>query len=95
MKTLNVVMLTSVLLAAPLCQALAESCTSNFSGGYDCRYDDGTTSTSSANFRGGWDTRYSDGRTSTSSSNFRGGWDTSGSNGSRTSTSPNYSQQKK
>ena len=73
---LKVVLLSSILLVSPLYQAYADSCRENIFDGYDCRYDDGTTSSSRANIFGGQDTRYSDGRTSESRANIFGGQDT-------------------
>ncbi|MDN5681984.1 MAG: hypothetical protein L0G81_15300, partial [Ewingella sp.] len=52
--------------------AFADSCQKNIFDGYDCTYDNGTTSTSQKNIFGGLDTRYSDGRSSSSQANIFG-----------------------
>ncbi|MBX8572770.1 hypothetical protein K5D36_24130 [Pseudomonas cichorii] len=73
---LKAILLGSILLASPLHQAFADTCSANIFGGYDCRYDNGTTSTSRANIFGGQDTQNNDGSSSTSRSNIFGGQDT-------------------
>ncbi len=83
------VLLATLLLALPCAPALADSCRKNIQGGEDCRYSDGTTSTSRANIMGGFDTTYSDGRRSSSRSNIQGGLDTRYSDGSSSSSRSN------
>ncbi len=55
---LKAIVLGFILLVSPLHQAFADTCSTNIFGGYDCRYDNGTTSTSKANIFGGQDTNH-------------------------------------
>jgi len=52
----KVILLGTMLLVSPLYQVFADSCSKNIYDGYDCRYDNGTTSSSKANIYGGQDT---------------------------------------
>jgi hypothetical protein len=86
---LKVVLLGTVLLAAPLYQAVAETCRANSYGGSDCEYDNGTSSKSRANSYGGQDTQYSDGTSSKSRSNSYGGQDIQYGDGTSAKTRSN------
>jgi len=58
MKIRLLTLLPAILLAGVCATAQADSCRKNIFEGYDCTYDNGTTSTSRANIFGGQDTRH-------------------------------------